>query len=421
VFALLLLAAMLAIKAPQVAAALKQLFGYVPGIGLVEPVVGMRVLAQPVSATRDGIALTLQQVIAYQDHVELSYQVEAIPVALRFDAAKDAGTEDQFCFGEDSYPTLLLPDGSTLEPDPMALGGQWLVDQTGYIAGHSFSVPIPESMGGATFVLKCVSEVKRGAGPEDWMMPFNLVPAPEDMVVGEDVISVALSGSARATDKGITLTIDQVVKEGDGVVIYVTMGWDESNSGRLGTVPMSLVVTDLTGRPFLVSPIDHPGRPWNDEGRQFVYKTHGIPADGPLTLTIDRVWTFYTFDKTKEMMEQPSFVFDAAGAGQVGPTWTLDEHFQFGDVQFDIPLARTVEQDGHKGYEFLVRTAEPYEMVVLEIGDYATSNFWTEYPSEEGAMLLYDGDVPPLVSVLVYKIGVVMDGLWQVSWTPSAK
>jgi hypothetical protein len=37
VFAILLVSALLAFKAPEVAAALKRLFEYVPGIGLVEP------------------------------------------------------------------------------------------------------------------------------------------------------------------------------------------------------------------------------------------------------------------------------------------------------------------------------------------------------------------------------------------------
>lgn len=421
VFAILLVAALLAFKAPDVAAALKRLFGYVPGIGLVEPAVGMRVLAEPVLTTRDGIALTLEQVIGYPDHVELSYRVAAIPPALRFEAEKDAGGEDGFCFGGDSYPTLRLPDGSTLEPDPMGLGGAWFADGSGYTAGHSFSVPIPANMSGATFFLRCLSEVKRGAGPEDWMVPFNLVAAPEGAVIGVEVISAAPSETLRATDRGITMTPDGVAREADGVVIYMTMGWDESNRSRLATVPMSLVVTDAAGTTFLVSPIDHPGRPWNDEERQFAYKTHGVPADGPLTLTIDRVWAFYTFDKTKEMMGQPTFVFDASGDGQVGQTWTLDEHFQFGDIQFEIPLAQAAEQDGHRGYEFLIRTAEPYEMVMLDIGDFVTSNFWSTYPSEGGAMLLYDGQVPQSVNVLVYKIGVVIEGLWQVTWTPSAE
>jgi len=145
------------------------------------------------------------------------------------------------------------------------------------------------------------------------------------------------------------------------------------------------------------------------------------PADGPITLTVDKVWTFFTMDKTKEMMEQPSFTFASGADPQVGQTWPLNKHFQFGDLQFDIPSVRMVNQDGYKGYEFPVQTTDPNSMVLLNIGDFRSTNFWSEYPSEHGTMLLYDGDVPQIVEVLVYKIGVVLEGNWQVTWKPSAK
>lgn len=420
--AIVLLAALLIIlSAPTVATALKQLFGYVPGLGLVETVPQMRVLAEPVSLRRDGITLTLNEVIAYQDHVELSYSVAGIPAAGHFDPSTDAGQEASFCVGADSYPSLLLPDGTTIQPDPMFLGGRWLLDGTGYNSGHSFSAPIPQNMSGATFVLKCLSEMQRGAAPEDWLLSFNLVEAPEGGAVGSPVIDGGTGGAAKSTDHGITLTLDRLVKEADGYVLYVTMGWDETSDSRLSTWPASFTVTDSTGQTILVSPIDHPGRPWNDEERQFAYKMASAPAEGPLTVTVDKVWAFYTMDKTKEMMEQPDFTFDAGANPQVGQTWTLDQHFQFGDLQFDIPSARMVEQDGHKGYEFLVQTADPASMVLLDIADFNSPNFWSEYPAERGTMLLYDGDVPQTIDVLVYKIGVMMDGTWQVTWTPPAQ
>ena len=418
---LVLVLVILVISVPRVATALIQSFGYVRGVGLVETVGDMRVLAKPVSETRDGITLTLEEVIAYQDHVEVSYSVEGVPKAILFDPDKDLGKEDLFCSGEDSYPSLLLPDGTTFKSDPMGLGGKWLADNTGYYAGHSFSASIPKSIDNMSFALKCISEAKRAGAPEDWSLPFNLVPAPKDKVVGSPVINVEPGDAANATDKGITLTIDRVVKEADGNVIYVTMGWDETTNSRLSTVPMSFKVTDSAGQTILVSPIDHPGRPWNDEERQFAYKMASAPADGPITLTVDKVWTFFTMDKTKEMMEQPSFTFASGADPQVGQTWPLNKHFQFGDLQFDIPSVRMVNQDGYKGYEFPVQTTDPNSMVLLNIGDFRSTNFWSEYPSEHGTMLLYDGDVPQIVEVLVYKIGVVLEGNWQVTWKPSAK
>ena len=125
-------------------------------------------------------------------------------------------------------------------------------------------------------------------------------------------------------------------------------------------------------------------------------------------------------DKTKDMMEQPAFTFDDGAHPVVGQTWALNHHFQFGDLQFDIPSARMVEQDGHKGYEFVVQTEDPDSMILLHIGDFSSPNFWSEYPTEHGAMLLYEGEPPQSVNVLVYKIGAALDGKWQVTWSQPA-
>ncbi|MGW8182227.1 MAG: hypothetical protein ACWGQW_26155, partial [bacterium] len=234
-------------------------------------------------------------------------------------------------------------------------------------------------------------------------------------------INVEPDDKAKATDRGITLTLDRVVKETDGYVIYITMGWDEVSNSRLSTMPMSFLVTDSNGQTILVSPIDHPGRPWNDEERQFAYKMASAPADGPITITVDKVWAFFTMDKTREMLEQPSFTFSAGTQSQVGQTWTINQHFQFGDLQFDIHSVRMVEQDGYKGYEFLVQTNDSNSLIQLDLADFQSPNFWSEFPSEHGKILLYDGDVPQTVEVLVYKIGVILDGKWQVTWTPPTR
>ena len=420
-FVLVLVLVLLVMSAPRVATAIRQLFGYVPGVGLVESASELRVLKQPVSETRDEITVSLDEVIAYQDHVELSYSVEGIPPAIRFDPDRDSGNENAFCFGRDSYPTLLLPDGTTIEPDPMGLSGKWLEDLTGYNAGHSFSTPIPEDIDRATFVLNCLSETKHTETTQDWSLSFKLKQATDESVIGSPVINVEINDTTKATDQGVTLTLDKVVKEADGYVIYVTMGWDETSNSRLSTVPMSFKITDSAGQTILVSPIDHPGRPWNDQERQFAYKMASAPADGPLTLTVDKMWAFYTMDKTKEMMQQPSLTFTSGANPQLDQTWNLDQHFQFGDMKFDIPSVRMVQQDGYKGYEFIVQTSDPNAMTQLEIGDFNTPNFWSEYPSEHGAMLLYDGELPQTVNVLVYKIGKVVNGNWRVTWTPPAK
>ncbi|HEY6012015.1 MAG TPA: hypothetical protein VIX18_11135, partial [Nitrospirota bacterium] len=58
--------------------AIGRTLGYIPGVGLVENESGMRVLAEPVSVTREGVTLTVTQALVYPDHIQLIYEVSGI-------------------------------------------------------------------------------------------------------------------------------------------------------------------------------------------------------------------------------------------------------------------------------------------------------------------------------------------------------
>ena len=60
----LLVVSTLIIGPQRVYAAVRQLFGYIPGVGIVEQSNGIRVLAEPVSVEQDGITVTVKQVVA---------------------------------------------------------------------------------------------------------------------------------------------------------------------------------------------------------------------------------------------------------------------------------------------------------------------------------------------------------------------
>ena len=55
----LILFALALFSLPDVARALRQLFGYIPGLGVVETGTSLRMLAQPVVAERDGVTVTI--------------------------------------------------------------------------------------------------------------------------------------------------------------------------------------------------------------------------------------------------------------------------------------------------------------------------------------------------------------------------
>ena len=64
---------------PDVAMAMPRIFGFIPGMGIVDQSATICVLAEPVSMTRDGITLTVEQVILTSDKTVVSYKVDGIP------------------------------------------------------------------------------------------------------------------------------------------------------------------------------------------------------------------------------------------------------------------------------------------------------------------------------------------------------
>src|SRR5574342_266861 len=60
-FAIAILLALSVVASPRAAALLKQLFGYVPGVGFVEQGESLRLLSAPVRIEKDGLQMTIEQ------------------------------------------------------------------------------------------------------------------------------------------------------------------------------------------------------------------------------------------------------------------------------------------------------------------------------------------------------------------------
>ncbi|MBK7320363.1 hypothetical protein [Candidatus Villigracilis affinis] len=193
-FAFVIVALTLIASAPAAVNALKKLFGYVPGVGLVENSSGLRMLVEPASLTHDGVTLTITNVFVYQDRVELIYSVQGI-------ASENDGTQAEdgisnptaFCGGvnpgefmiTDGDVRLRLPDGTILERD---YTGKY--PQNIFAMQPVYEAAIPADVTEMTFVLKCIPWARLGATPENWELPFSLVTVPAGTIVGEPVIEV---------------------------------------------------------------------------------------------------------------------------------------------------------------------------------------------------------------------------------------
>jgi hypothetical protein len=103
-FALAILLATLVVASPRAAALLKQLLGYVPGVGFVERGETLRVLSAPVNLEKDGLQITIEKGTADAQHTILLQRI--------------AGYVNPDRFGERYCQTparLVLPDGTVVQ------------------------------------------------------------------------------------------------------------------------------------------------------------------------------------------------------------------------------------------------------------------------------------------------------------------
>lgn len=169
--ALLLVAALIigAVGPQRVWAQVQRLLGYVPGVGLVQDTAGLRVLAEPVQVTRQGITVTVKQATADAERTILVWEVTGLSVK----AANSQGEG-----GGGGPVTLRLSDGQELALRN-AVGNGW---GTG-LRMRSVYPPLPAQVNDITLVITRLPGYPANAGPENWELPLRFVPAPAGMAI----------------------------------------------------------------------------------------------------------------------------------------------------------------------------------------------------------------------------------------------
>ena len=155
----LFLAAVLlfAIGPNKVFAQIQTWLGFVPGAGMVESASDLRVLAEPVSQTRDGITVRIDR--AFVTTQKASFDVEILNLPFESHFSQNLG--EPVC---NEQPYLLLPDGSKL------------------LAEKDFA-PIPADVNEVTYVIPCISMRTLGKAPENWQLLVKFVSAQADLPV----------------------------------------------------------------------------------------------------------------------------------------------------------------------------------------------------------------------------------------------
>src|SRR6185436_4903855 len=78
-YATILLALLLVLVLSGVVYALGRSLGYIPGIGVIDQSVPIRVLAEPAGVTREGISITVTSAVLRADQAVIFAKVQSVP------------------------------------------------------------------------------------------------------------------------------------------------------------------------------------------------------------------------------------------------------------------------------------------------------------------------------------------------------
>jgi hypothetical protein len=338
---LLLVAAVIVviIGPQQVLASIQQLLGYVPGIGFAD-LEATRLLAAPMEATRDGVTLRVEQVIARSDRTEVVIRSEGLP------------PEDQLWPGgarsEDDYgPVLRLPDGRRLTT------GTWTLRLGG---GTLEFPPLPEGVYRVTLQLARLPLVPAGAAPENWSIPLDLRPATGELVT--ELFPEPYLAGAEGTQQGITLRVLEVAHTPEETALRLQIQWTEQEwwFPSVGHFRLPELRDDL-GHVYHEAMASSNGSSVQTEVIRIPEGQDSIPAPTPAVPTQERTLAFVPVSSSAgqltlwvdavdfEIPAEASFVVDLGDDPQVGDRWPLDVHLTVAGFPVHLSSARLVQEE----------------------------------------------------------------------------
>jgi len=406
--------------------ALGRMFGFIPGVGLVEQPSSLRMLETSASLEREGIRLSILNVVASPASTSIRFQVEwlVLPPA--------TGDFDTSCQGT---PSLILSDGTPLRfvktADKFTLG------ESGSNAGYGYVMEfeaIPVDQSDATFSYPCIHPIVAGPLPRDWQIPFHLIPAPEGMAlpvntvqptesiiipVTETTIPSSLTLPAVDPAQGIALSADSFVSMDDGYLLIGSMHWSPNDFPAYGVKPIPftgyVTIVDASGQDVPWEEVYGNVKPQNEEYRSYwAIKVLSISFAPPLAISFNVV----------DVQIQPiAFQFDIGSAPQAGQSWELNQDLQVAGSLIHLEKANVVSAEGNLNFQ-LEAQVDANTIADLKINTPLNQCMGGGggYPTEHMSTLeIYvptcRPDLPPGI-VEMQVTGAILWGQWQTSWQP---
>lgn len=397
---MLLALALLLIGPDNVLAALRGLFGYVPGIGIVDESAGLRVLAEPVAIEREGIRVSVEQVVVDSEQTVVVYEINGV--------GRDAYPLEESDPGCVSSPAIRLPDGALMGMESGTMGG----------SGSSFAArfvfpSISSDVEGFTLLILCLEGTRAGAAPENWEFTLRLIPAPEDFVMAPVlVVTEAPKPTASAEPPSrVGLYLERVIDLENSFVLIGTFRQGSSLPGAMvHGISEWPTIEDASG---YIVPIVTPNDldlvssevgifPWAYE----------VPKGftSPLTITLEAVAVEFPADV--------GFEFDVGSDPQPGQEWHLDRPIEVAGHK--VVLVRAVRLAD--GYELHFESDPSVSHISVDSVDHRPRGGGGGGQQGEFSVAFHYGEPVP-DGVLRFRISGLFArhaGPWTLSWEPPA-
>lgn len=382
--------------------AVSRSLGYIPGVGIVEQGASLRILAEPVSQTREGITVTVTSVTLAPDKTVISYTIENVPWEALSHREDVPG-----CYAEGQ---IRLPNGSLLVPQNggggMSADGKWETRMV-YSA-------IPPQFNEAEFLLDCIRETLPGKSPENWKLTLRFIPAPPGLTIMPVVEIPTPAPSPQANGESAPaegLILEQVIETESG---YILVG-----KFRASGLPASAQALGYSQWPRVTDAngVELPYRTANDVDAisttigefPWTLEIVGKAQAWPLTIHLEGVDA-----QASDLSAQ--FTFDTGPNPQPGQEWSLNQDVPLGD--FTVRVEKVVFTGA--GYYFEMTAPPEVRSVNLEILD--TSPLGGSGGNDGRGLLTASVDYaqPPTgpLNILLYAPILTARGDWRLQWQP---
>ena len=338
----------LVIGPQRVYAAVLQLFGYIPGVGIVDQSNPVRMLAEPVSITRNGVTVSVNQAVLTGTETRLAFGVSGVPLsAYPKEEAVSGCTEREY---------LRLPDGTRMD----------------------VNAPMPSKVNEATFVLPCIFNTLQGKVPVDWELPIHFVAAPTDLTI-LPVIDVTPNVSptdknlgldietSSATTNGSTqaiVSVDKIIETEDGYILLGSVSANISAESWL-QITGAATIKDADGRkvsytfPNDVQPLDDTSL--GQGGYSWVMQIKGVGVKFPLTIRFSGV-----IISQIDPQASAKTTINVGANPQPEQIWEINQDVQLARNTIRL-ISVTAQSDG---YSFLIDPGENLSEVSVQIEGY---------------------------------------------------